>query len=139
MSVEEGVLASRWEPAFRHSAGRRGSEFIQAMRNDAQLLGWKTARLGVTIPPIHSGEPGEWVKVGPGASLIGHAPAESDSSDDTVLAAVKIDGADTMTYVRVACGEADGLRPGIRLVADFSAAPAGASALPCFRPAVVSA
>ena len=139
MSGEVGVLATRWEPAFRHSAGRRGSEFIQAMRDDHQLLGWKTERLGVTVPPVESGGPGEWVKVGPGASLIGYAPADRKSQQETMLAAVKIDGADTMTYVRVACDLGNDLRPGMRLVADFGSTSAESSSLPSFRPVAVSA
>lgn len=142
MSAEAGLLTSLWEPAFRHSAGRRGSQFIRAMRDGGRLLGWKTARLGVTVPPIDSGGLGEWVNVGPGASLIGYAPVDhapsGEPADDTVLAAVKIDGADTMSYVRVACSDRKGLRSGMRLVADFDATPGSPSALPCFRPAAVS-
>jgi uncharacterized OB-fold protein len=140
MPAEAGLIVSSWEPAFRHSAGRRGSHFIRAMREEGRLLGWKTARLGVTVPPIESGGPGEWVEVGPGAILIGHAPwgaPVGDSGEDTVLAAVKIDGVDTMVYARVTCDDASSLQAGTRLVADFSAIPAAPSALPRFKLATV--
>lgn len=134
MSEERSVRMLRWQPHFRHSAGSLGSQFIRAVR-EGRLVGWKTRSLGVTVPPIASGEPGEWVGVGPGATLVAHAPSDdfdSMASARTVVAIVKIDGADTVTPVLVEGDDDADLHPGTALMVKFDAS-AAASILPVFR------
>lgn len=116
MTRREAVLAQAWRPAFRHAAGKLGSHFIRAVRN-GHLLGWKTERLGVTVPPIESGAAGEWVEIGPGAVLVGHAPGSRDDASGKVLAAVKVDGADTLLFASVQCDDPRTLQAGARLTA----------------------
>lgn len=134
-SAQAGRIVSVWEPAFRHSAGRRGSHFMRAVRDDRRILGWKTPRLGVTVPPVESGEDGEWVEVGPGATLVGYAPGDDVAAGDAVFAAVKIDGADTITYARLVRDDRTELVTGMRLVADFPETAPDTAAFPRFRPA----
>lgn len=141
MADRTGVLAQKWQPSFRHSAGRIGSHFIRAIRDRKQLLGWKTERLGVTIPPIEAGSTGEWVEIGPGATLVGYASpsdlSEQDIEPGKVFAAIKVDGADTVLYALVECKDPSILSIGTRLEAVF--ADVSASVLPAFRPIAVSA
>ncbi len=137
MSEQRAAISSRWEPAFRHAAGRRGSDFLRTLAEDHRLVGWRTDRHGVTVPPIESGSAGEWVEVGPGATLIGYASA-GGSTDSDLLCALKLDGADTMTYARLAREHLDELQPGARLMADFAAPRPGGAGLPLFRLAVPS-
>lgn len=116
MTRREAVLAQTWKPAFRHSAGKLGSHFIRAVRN-GRLLGWKTERLGVTVPPLEAGTAGEWVDIGPGAMLVGYAPGSQADASGKVFAAVKVDGADTLLFASVQCGQARTLQAGMRLTA----------------------
>lgn len=132
MSDGMAVIEQAWQPGFRHSAGRRGSHFIAAVRG-GQLLGWKTARLGVSVPPGGAADDGEWVEVGPGATLLGFVPP-GDPGKSATLAAIRVDGADTMVYAQVACESPGRLRAGLRLVADFAGLAEG-SVLPVFVPA----
>ena len=131
VSVDLGVRNLRWQPHFRHSAGRLGSHFIRAMR-EGRLLGWKTPSLGVTVPPIDTGEAGEWVDIGPNATLLACVPNDSVTSTQSVLAMVKIDGADAVTLVHVACEDRAELLPGMTLTARFDVLNA-ASTLPAFQ------
>ena len=141
MTVREATLSQAWKPGFRHSAGKAGSHFIRAIR-EGRLLGWKTARLGVTIPPIETGEPGEWVEVGPGATLVGFAPPDEQAANDipsgTVFAAVNVDGADTMLYALVVSEDPDALGAGMRLMPVFPDAGDSAATLPAFHPVGVA-
>jgi len=136
VSDGNAVRAQKWQPGFRHSAGKLGSHFIRAIRN-GQLFGWKTKRLGVTIPPIETGEPGEWVEVGPVATLVGYASpndlAPGDIEPGKVFAALKVDGADTLLYALVACDDAKILFPGMRLKAILPH-DTEAGTLPTFQP-----
>jgi uncharacterized OB-fold protein len=137
VSSVKAVIGQAWQPAFRHSAGRLGSHFIRAIRDDRQLLGWKTERLGVTVPPIGAGEAGEWVKIGPGATLIGYTPPDDVGQGaieaGKVFAAVKLDGADTVLHVLLSCANPQMLSAGMRLQANFDDMPAGGSVLPGFE------
>jgi uncharacterized OB-fold protein len=130
-------LTQTWEPGFRHSAGQLGGQFIRAMRNGS-LLGWKTERLGVTVPPIEAGGEGEWVEVGPGATLVGYAPPADLGPEghgrDEVFAAVSVDGADTVLYALLRCSNPDGLSAGARLEAVFAEVPEGGMVVPMFQP-----
>lgn len=140
MSDRNDVLAQTWQPSFRHSAGSLGSHFIRA-RRDGRLLGWKTDRLGVTIPPIETGGQGEWVDVGPGATLVGYAPpadlAPHDIEPGKVFAAVKVDGADSLLYALIVCDNPPILFAGMRLEAVFE--DEDGSILPFFQPVKAAA
>lgn len=133
MTRREAVLAQTWRPAFRHAAGKLGSHFIRAVRN-GHLLGWKTERLGVTLPPIEAGTPGEWVAIGPGAVLVGHAPGSRDEASGKVFAAVRVDGADTLLFASVQCDDPRALQAGARLTAILPHDDPRSST-PVFRPA----
>ena len=138
MSDRSAWLHQMWQPSFRHSAGALGTEFIRAVRR-GKLLGWKTGRLGVTVPPVDAGVPGEWVEVGPGATLIGYASSceiEPDAlRQGVVFAAVRIDGADTMTYALIHRRNSDDdLAPGARLEVIFADSAECGSVLPAFQP-----
>ena len=136
MSSRNPVLDQSWQPSFRHSAGRLGSHFIRACRS-GRLLGWKTQRLGVTVPPVETGEPGEWVEVGPGATLVGYATARELApggiEPGKVFAAVKLDGADSLLYALVTCANPASLRPGTRLKARFASDSDAGPFLPSFE------
>jgi len=143
VSDVKAVIGQSWQPGFRHSAGRLGSHFIRAMRDRQQLLGWKTERLGVSIPPLAAGGQGEWVEIGPGATLVGYAPpddlAPGDVEPGKVFAAVRVDGADNLLYVLVACETPAALVAGLRLQPVFSKATDTGSVLPVFEPVVAAA
>lgn len=140
MSDTSAWLQQTWQPSFRHSAGALGSHYIRALRA-GKLLGWKTARLGVTAPPIEAGSDGEWIEIGPAATLVGYASPDDLVSqrvpDGFVFAAVKVDGADTMMYALLRCDDAALLRCGQRLEAVFSQDEGGAT-VPVFRTAGAS-
>lgn len=143
VSDMSAVLPQTWRPSFRHSAGKLGSHFIRAIREHRQILGWKTGRLGVTVPPIETGSPGEWVKVGPEATLVGYASPGEVGPDDIeqgkVFAVVKIDGADTVLCALVVCENPDILFPGMRLEARFGHASDTQPVLPSFQPIAATA
>lgn len=109
-------ISAQWEAHFRHGAGELASHFYRAIRDDAALLGWRTGS-GVSVPPRHGGH-GEWVTVGPGASLVAHAASHEAQGD--WLALVAIDGADGCTFWRVRAADPATLRAGTRLVACFA-------------------
>lgn len=111
---------------FRHSAGRLGSVFLQALR-ERRLIGWKTGGR-VIVPPRDFGASGEWVELGPGARLEAYAPADWIAADaaDSCLALVTVDGADTALLTRLRpAASAGALRPGARLALRFADAPQG--------------
>ena len=139
MSDMSAVLPQTWRPSFRHSAGKLGSHFIRAIREHRQILGWKTERLGVTVPPIETGSPGEWVEIGPEATLLGYAhPADIGAEDieqGRVFAAVKVDGADTVLHALVVCDDPEALSAGMRLTPFFD----DSSTLPTFQPTAATA
>lgn len=111
---------------FRHSAGRLGSAFLQALRA-RRLFGLKTGGR-VIVPPRELGERGEWVELGPGARLEAFAPADwlAADSDNSCLALVTVDGADTALLTRLRPAAAAGaLAPGARLLLRFIEEPRG--------------
>jgi len=99
MPALDAVRATEVEASFRHSAGRLGSHFLKAIRDEARLLGWRTGDPPrVIVPPKDLGGTGEWVALGPGAVLLAYAPPEwrdGESAAGTCLALVRPDGADT--------------------------------------------
>ena len=102
---EDGVLVDRWEPVFRHSAGRLSSQYFTAIRSQRRLLGWKTKRPDtISVPPKNFGPDGEWVELGPEATLLSAAPAAWVADSDEallrtfVLGRVLVDGAKTPMY-----------------------------------------
>lgn len=109
-------IAARWEAQFRHSAGNLLGRFYRAIERDAVLLGWRTRR-GVSVPPV-PGFDGDWVPVGPGATLVAHAPTLGADGDQ--LALVVVDGADNCSLWRVRASDGAALRAGTRLVACFA-------------------
>jgi len=134
VSDERGVRNLRWQPHFRHSAGKLGSHFIRAVR-EGKLVGWKTQSLGVTVPPIGTGEAGEWVEVGPRAALVTYAPNDNAGGGipaGKFFATVRIDGADVVTAALVECDETAGLTPGAVLTAKFATSD-DAATLPIFE------
>jgi uncharacterized OB-fold protein len=113
------------EATFRHSAGRLGTHFLKAIRDERKFLGWRTGNPPrVMVPPKDLGGTGEWVEIGPGARLDAYAPAEwlSDGADaSSCLALVQLDGADTAMLTRLKPAVApDALPVGTRLVARFA-------------------
>ena len=111
---------------FRHSAGRLGSHFLQALRA-RRLLGLKVAGR-VIVPPREFGQDGEWVQLGPGARLEAYAPADwvPPAGDNSCLALVVVDGADTALLTRLRpAATAGALVLGSRLLLRFADEPKG--------------
>lgn len=123
--------------SFRHSAGRLGSVFLSALR-EGHLLGWKTGTPArVMVPPRDLGGGGEWVDIGPGASLDAYAPADwsAGADDDSSLALVTVDGADVALLARLRPAASAGtLAPGARLVLRFAEPRRGAMSDFWFEP-----
>lgn len=135
----KGVLSDRWKPVFRHSAGRLGSRYLTAIRAEKRLLAWKTSKPArLSVPPTDFGSEGEWVEIGPGATLLSCAPAAwvADSGEDVlrdfVLGRVMVDGAQSplLALLKLDGAQAQPER-GARLIARF-AADAPASGRPDF-------
>lgn len=113
------------EATFRHSAGRLGTHFLKAIRDERKFLGWRAGNPSrVIVPPKDLGGPGEWVEIGPGARLEAYAPAEwlGDGADTgSCLALVRLDGADTAILARLRPATTpEALPVGTRLVARFA-------------------
>ena len=131
------------EATFRHSAGKLGSRFLKALRDEKRILGWRSGRPErVSVPPKDLGMDGTWVEVGPGARLEAYAPADwlravgrqADEAD--CLALVRLEGADTALLARVRRGpHAPHLSIGLRLVARIAERPTGAITDLWFEPA----
>lgn len=128
-SPEEQVRTVEMHAKFRHSAGRLGTHYLTVIRDEARLVGWRSGNPPlVQVPPKDLGVAGEWVDVGPGATLEAFAPADwvaRPAGDDPAvssLALVHIDGADTATlaWLRPVLSGPDALAPGVRLVACFA-------------------
>ena len=129
---------------FRHSAGRLGSRYFASIRDEERILGWRTGDPArVLVPPKDLGLPGEWVEVGPGATLEAYAPEEwlraansSISEDESSLALVRLDGADTsmLARLRPKATNADSYPVGLRLVAHFRAERLGEASDLWFEP-----
>jgi hypothetical protein len=137
---EDGILVERWEPVFRHSAGRLSSQFFTAIRSERRLLGWKTKRPEtISVPPKNFGPDGEWVGLGPEATLLSAAPPAwvAESGEPLLrtfaLGRVLVDGAETPMYALL---KLDQRRPlperGARLSLRFAdAAPLAATPTGC--------
>lgn len=125
-----GNIVENWRATFRHSAGRLGSEYLRALREEGRLLGWRVIRTGIVhVPPRDCGEPGEFVDVGPGGRLLTVARDASVASGDgrrTSLGRVAIDGASSPLFVRVRFDEAAVPPPGARVKIAFASPPVGA-------------
>jgi hypothetical protein len=126
--MAEEVRAVAVEAVFRHSAGRLGSHFLKAIRDEQRLLGWRTGTPPrVVVPPKDLGTPGEWVPLGPGARLEAYAPVDwtHDAGiapdNGAVLALVTLDGADTALLARIrSATDAGAMAIGTRLIAHFA-------------------
>ncbi|MGV6875652.1 hypothetical protein ACUSIJ_23570 [Pseudochelatococcus sp. B33] len=124
---QDRPLADRWQPVFRHSAGRLGSIYLTKIREEGRLVGWKTFNPGrVSVPPKDFGSEGEWVDVGPGAELLSFAPPDwvADSGEALlegfVLARVRLDGAEAPIFAPLRLSGADAtLRRGMPLEVRF--------------------
>ena len=131
MRIENGNIVESWKARFRHSAGRLGSEYLRALRDDARILGWRIDRTGtVHVPPKDFGEPGAFVEVGPGARLLTLARDVSFASEGgrcVCLGRVVLDGASTPLFARIAFAEGAAPQPGARVGARFAAIPTGAA------------
>jgi hypothetical protein len=115
-------LVERWHATFRHSAGRLGSRYLAALRDEQKILGWRTGSPPqVLVPPKDLGTDGEFVEVGPGASLLAFAPSGYLAAPvkGEVLGLVFLDGADTTLFARV---HTDAPETGMRLIARFGGA-----------------
>jgi hypothetical protein len=117
--TQDRELVERWHATFRHSAGRLDSRYLAALRDDGKILGWRTGTPPrVLVPPKDLGTDGEFIEVGPGASLLAFAPNEwlAAPIEDGVLGLVALDGADTPLFARV---RATAPETGMRLIAHF--------------------
>jgi len=125
--MSEDVRTVEVTAPFRHSAGRLGSRFFSALRDEGRLLGWRTGTPPrVIVPPRDLGGDGEWVPLGPGARLEAFAPTDwlaeigaENAPDGSLLALVTPDGADTALLARLRPGDGTPA-PGTRLVARFA-------------------
>ena len=102
-----------WGAQFRHSAGELTTRFLRAAR-DERLLGWRSGGR-VLVPPRDTGLAGEWVDVGPRATLL--AASSRTLDDGSRVALVAIDGAHGCCWWRV---RGNALRPGSRIHARFA-------------------
>jgi hypothetical protein len=129
MPSADDIRVVEVEATFRHSAGRLGTRFLTAIRDEARLLGWRTGSPPrVIVPPKDLGGDGEWVAIGPGATLEAYVPADwlPPGGDGATLALVRPDGADTAMLARLRPAFALGaLAPGARLVLRFAATRTG--------------
>jgi uncharacterized protein len=129
---------------FRHSAGRLGSRYFASIRDERRILGWRTGDPPrVLVPPKDLGLAGEWVEVGPGATLEAFAPEDwlkaahsSSLEGDFSLALVRLDGADTsmLAHLRPKGLTIDSYPVGQRLLAHFSAERTGTASDLWFEP-----
>jgi len=120
--TQDRELVERWHATFRHSAGRLGSRYLAALRDEGKILGWRTGTPPrVLVPPKDPGGGGEFLEVGPGGSLLAFAPTEwlAAPAADGVLGLVMLDRADTALFARV---RAAAPAMGMRLIARFGGA-----------------
>lgn len=129
--MKNGNIVEDWRAIFRHSAGRLGSQYLRALRDEGRLLGWRVSRTGtVHVPPKDCGEPGEFVDVGPGGRLLTVARDASvvdENGRRTALGRVAIDGASAPLFVRVRYDEGAVPRPGTRVRIAFASQRVGSS------------
>lgn len=137
MSAVDETRSVDVRASFRHSAGRLGSIFLSALR-EGRLLGWKTGTPArVIVPPKDLGCEGEWVEIGPGASLDSYAPADwaAAADDSSCLALITVDGAAVALLARLRpAASACKLAPGARLVLHFAETRRGAMSDFWFEP-----
>lgn len=127
--AEDDVRSVDVKAVFRHSAGELGSHYLTTLRDEGQLLGWRSGRPPIVrIPPKDLGLPGSWVDVGPGATLEAYAPRDwlqaagaEEWEDGSCLALVRPDGADTAMLARLRPAAASAVMGvGQRLTAHFA-------------------
>ena len=126
--AEGHELVEHWRAVFRHSAGRLGSQWLTALHEQREILGWRTGTPPrVVVPPKDFGTKGEFIEVGPGARLLAFAPADwvAEPGGPGVLGLVMLDGADTPLYARVLGASP---KTGMRLTACIAETPAGTGA-----------
>lgn len=116
----DDILIENWRGGFRHSAGRLGSHYLRTLRDESRLVGWRTGQPAkVLVPPKDLGDEGEWVNVGPGATL--RSAILRDDGSQFALARVQLDGADSVMFARVDTSDAKGdLKIGDRLTVHFA-------------------
>jgi hypothetical protein len=137
--MKNGALEDRWQPVFRHSAGRLGSQYLTAIRTEKRLLGWKTAQPErLSSPPKDFGGEGAWVDIGPGATLLSFAPGEwvagGDVPEGYLLSRVVVDGTDTPQFALLKTSGNAAPARGARLNVRFADEPAEGPAF-WFEPA----
>lgn len=121
-SGQDSVLQQAWKPVFRHSAGRLGSHYLTALREQGRLLGWRTRTPDrLSLPPKDFGCDGEWIEVGPGAALLSFVPsawmagAPEAPPHGFVLARVAVDGAPAPILALARMEDEAAARRGMRL------------------------
>jgi uncharacterized OB-fold protein len=107
---------------FSFAAGRAGSAFLAALRDETKLLGSRCPACAHTLAPARpycprcGGEDLRTVEIGPGAVLVSWTEVPGRG----VYALVRPDGADT-AMVHKLVGPAADLRAGLRLRPMFAA------------------
>lgn len=107
MSTDERILIpAAWHLEFEHAAGRAGSRFLTALRDDRVILGSPCPSCGrVRVPPRSFCEvcfvptSDDWVEVGPEGTIEAHAITYAAfpgyREPPHAIAYVRLDGADT--------------------------------------------
>jgi uncharacterized OB-fold protein len=128
------------QAVFRHSAGKLGSHFLKTLRDEGRIVGWRSGSPArVDVPPRDLGAAGEWVDVGPNATLEAYAPNEwlealgKPIDADSCLALIRLDGADSGFLARLRPG-ATKLKIGQALIARFAEDRTGSMADVWFEP-----
>ncbi len=133
-TVEPVSVEGRIRIPYRWPAGRLGTHFLAALRDEGRILGLRCAACDVVhVPPrpscIECGKtPSDWVPVGPGGTLRAWT-----LRGDAAYGLVHLDGATTWMTHRLL--SIDPLAHGQRVVAVFAEARIGAiTDLVGFRP-----
>ncbi len=144
--MPEEVLeaANVLEYPFSRSSGPVIGAFMTALRDEAKILGAKTAKGKVLVPPAEydaDGEPiEELVEVGPGGSVTSWAWVRNPHPKHPLQrpfawALVKLDGADSSMVHVVDAGSLDRMETGMRVVPRFRQERRGHIAdIECFVP-----
>ena len=130
MTPEDAIpvaVEGRIKIPYRWPAGKIGTRFLAALRDERQILGLRCESCNFThLPPIpvctgcgRSME--EWVRVGPRGDLWGWTTRGRD-----LLGLVWVDGANTYMVHRILGAEASALSHGIRVEVVFAETRTGA-------------